>query len=228
MHLLCRLEETAGAKVLLRERVLRTKGDVRQSYHICQVMHHQHPPPPPHPLHSLTNHSTRQWTSYGINMYGVEWRKRMSKGSIASLVPSPPDGLQIIRLGTTAPSFCLLPTPIMQDFIDTSTQSTTAGVDTKEYQTIKRHFDTLVDNLGSTVGDPARFSRRLREKSLISDGECTRSHRLASFLNGVHVHSRRTNTMCTHACMHTLSAWQDYTHSRTLAGMHAHAHTYVL
>ena len=85
MHLLCRLEETAGAKVLLPDRVLRTKGDVRQSYHICQVLHHQHPPPPPHPPHSLTNRSTRQWTSYGINTYGVEWRKRMSKGSIATV-----------------------------------------------------------------------------------------------------------------------------------------------
>ena len=77
----------------------------------------------------------------------------------------------------------------------TSTQSITTGTDTKEYRTIKRHFDALVDNLGSTVGDPARFARRLREKSLISDGECTWSHRLASFLNGVHVHPRCTSVM---------------------------------
>ena len=47
-----------------------------------------------------------------------------------------------------------------------------SGTNTKEYRAIKRHYDTITDNLGSTVGDPARFAGRLREKSLISDGEC--------------------------------------------------------
>ena len=45
-----------------------------------------------------------------------------------------------------------------------------AGTSTKEYQAIKRHSATLVDTLGKTV-DPADFARKLREKSLISDGE---------------------------------------------------------
>ena len=44
------------------------------------------------------------------------------------------------------------------------------GTDTKEYQMIRVHFDTLVDTLGTTA-DPAQFARRLQVKSLISDGE---------------------------------------------------------
>ena len=51
-----------------------------------------------------------------------------------------------------------------------------SGTNTKEYRAIKRHCDTITDNLGSTVGDPARFAGRLREKSLISDGECLCSY----------------------------------------------------
>ena len=49
--------------------------------------------------------------------------------------------------------------------------SAATGTDTKEYQAIKRNYDTIIDNLGSTVGDPGRFVRGLRDKSLISDGE---------------------------------------------------------
>ena len=51
--------------------------------------------------------------------------------------------------------------------------SAATGTDTKEYQAIKRNYDTIIDNLGSTVGDPGRFVRGLRDKSLISDGECS-------------------------------------------------------
>ena len=49
--------------------------------------------------------------------------------------------------------------------------SITTGTDSKEYQAIKCNYDTIIDNLSSTIGDPARFVRKLREKSLISDGE---------------------------------------------------------
>ena len=46
-----------------------------------------------------------------------------------------------------------------------------SGKDTMEYQVINRNHATIVDSLGRTVGDPYLFAMRLREKSLISDGE---------------------------------------------------------
>ena len=63
------------------------------------------------------------------------------------------------------------------------------GTNTKEYRTIKRHRDIITDNLGSTVGDPARFAGRLREKSLISDGECLCTDGVGSSRNCVHVYT---------------------------------------
>ena len=46
-----------------------------------------------------------------------------------------------------------------------------SGTGTKEYRAIKRHSTTIIDNLGSTVSDPARFARVLKDKSLVTDGK---------------------------------------------------------
>ena len=48
---------------------------------------------------------------------------------------------------------------------------TSSGTGTKEYRVIKCHSATIIETLGSTVGDPARFARRLRDESLITDGK---------------------------------------------------------
>ena len=48
---------------------------------------------------------------------------------------------------------------------------TSSGTGTKEYRAIKRHSATIIEILGSTVGDPARFARRLRVESLVTDGK---------------------------------------------------------
>ena len=48
---------------------------------------------------------------------------------------------------------------------------TSSGTGTKEYRAIKRHSATIIEILGSTVGDPARFARRLRDESLVTDGK---------------------------------------------------------
>ena len=48
---------------------------------------------------------------------------------------------------------------------------TSSGTSTKEYRVIKRHSATIIETLGSTVGDPAGFARRLRDESLITDGK---------------------------------------------------------
>ena len=46
-----------------------------------------------------------------------------------------------------------------------------SGTGTKEYRAIKRHFTTIISNLGSTVSDPARFAMKLKDESLVTDGK---------------------------------------------------------
>ena len=67
------------------------------------------------------------------------------------------------------------------------------GENTKEYRTIQKHYSSIVDNLGQTV-DPAHFSRKLRDVSLISEdiveaasvvGVLTGSQRIAPVISAV-------------------------------------------
>ena len=74
--------------------------------------------------------------------------------------------------GEATPTLCLAFADPSVDLLIRSRRDQTmdvSGTGTKKYRAIERHYATLVDTLGKTV-DPAHFARRLKEKSLISQG----------------------------------------------------------